>query len=326
MTTTTARPGYDIELSAVINSFPPLPPIDWEKVESLREQTNLDMSSISQRAEELGVVIEDKTITGPRGDVILAILSPKERAQNMPAIYWVHGGGMIVGSRYSGMAELELVEWVAKYGIVAISPEYGLAPETPAPGGVEDSYAGLVWTAEHAEELGIDAGRILIYGCSGGGGIAAAVALLARDKGGPALYGQMLICPQLDDRNNSVSARQHAAADGVVSVWPLEYNQYAWDALLGEGHSDREVSIYAAPARATDLSGLPTTFIDAGSAEVFRDESVAYASLLWEGGVQAELHIWRGGYHGFDIIAPTIPVSVATKAARESWLERILSQ
>ncbi|WP_343871236.1 alpha/beta hydrolase fold domain-containing protein, partial [Agromyces bracchium] len=144
-------------------------------------------------------------------------------------------------------------------------------------------------------------------------------ALLARDRGGPALAGQMLICPMLDDRDQTISTRQ---IDGV-GVWDRTSNLTGWNALLGERRGGDDVSPYAAPARATDHTGLPPAFIDCGSAEVFRDEDVAYATSLWAAGVQAELHVWPGGFHGFDMMAPHAAISKAAPEARTNWVARI---
>jgi acetyl esterase/lipase len=325
MAKTPARVPYDAELDAAIKSMPPFPVLGAETLEWFRGLNEYGADSVTDKLQELRVRHEERTVDGPRGEIILSIFSPSTPPSNRPAMYWIHGGGMVMGDRFNGLVELDLIDWVAKYNIVLISPEYRLAPEFPAPAGVEDCYAGLLWAAEHADELGVDDKRIVLAGGSGGGGLAAGVGLLVRDKGGPDLLGQILFCAQLDDRNTTISSQQYSAADGVISAWPRETNQYAWNAILGEGHNDRDISIYSAPSRATDLSGLPTTFLDVGSAEVFRDEVVAYASLLWASGVQAELHVWPGGYHAFDFFAPDAPVSIASRSAHESWLERLLS-
>jgi acetyl esterase/lipase len=181
-----------------------------------------------------------------------------------------------------------------------------------------------VWAASQAEGWGADASRIIVGGASGGGGMSAGTVLLARDRGEVDVFAQLLICPMLDDRNITVSSQQYGGEVG--GVWPRENNEWAWDAVLGEGHADRDdVDAYSAPARATDLSGLPSTFIDVGAAEVFRDECVDYASRLWAAGVQTELHVWRGGFHGFDLFGATTPVGRASRAARADWVRRILS-
>ncbi|MCW5252566.1 alpha/beta hydrolase [Streptomyces sp. SHP 1-2] len=261
-----------------------------------------------------------RTVPGPAGapDVELTVLSPRGGARDAPGLYGIHGGGMILGNRLFGVAGL--VEDVLAYGAVAVTVEYRLAPEHPAPAAAEDCYAGLVWFAEHAAALGVDPARIVVGGASAGGGLSAAVALMARDRGGPALAGQILDCPMLDDRNDTVSSRQY---DGI-GIWDRNNNDTAWTALLGSRRGTAEVSPYAAPARAGDLSGLPPAYVSVGAAEVFRDEAVDYATRIWEAGGAAELHVWAGGYHGFTGFSPDTEVSRSAVAARESWMRRVL--
>ncbi|MEV6154612.1 alpha/beta hydrolase [Nonomuraea sp. NPDC052129] len=163
--------------------------------------------------------------------------------------------------------------------------------------------------------------RIIVAGGSAGGGLAAALALMARDRGGPALFAQMLMCPMIDDRNDTASARQLVG----LGVWDQASNQGGWTALLGDARGTNDVSPYAAPARAADLSGLPPAFIDVGSAETFRDEDVTYASRIWQAGGSAELHVWPGGFHGFDGLVPQAVLSQNAREARARWLGRILS-
>jgi acetyl esterase/lipase len=160
-----------------------------------------------------------------------------------------------------------------------------------------------------------------VAGGSAGGGLAAAVALLARDRGGPPLLAQLLMCPMLDDRNDTPSAQQMAG----LGVWDRTSNETGWTALLGAARGGPDVSPYAAPARATDLSGLPPAFIDVGSAETFRDEAVTYASRIWQAGGVAELHVWPGGFHGFAALAPQAAVSREANNAQRSWLRRVLA-
>jgi acetyl esterase/lipase len=226
---------------------------------------------------------------------------------------------MVMGTN-RGQGATDVLEAAAELGLAVVSVEYRLAPENPHPAPVEDCYAGLLWTVEHADELGIDPGRIVVSGASAGGGLAAATALLARDRGGPVLLGQLLLCPMLDDRNDSYSARQMAG----LGIWDRGFNQFGWTSLLGEAQGGPDVSPYAAPARATDLSGLPPAFIDVGSAETFRDEAVEYASRIWRAGGVAELHVWPGGFHGFVLMAPQAALSQTAKAAIGPWLRRIV--
>lgn len=322
MTDTLIRPPFDPELEAVLavlgEQMPPT--LTPEMIPALRQNPMmLTEEAFDDALARTGLVRRDVTIPGYRGDEIVAsIIARTDHTGPGPAIYHTHGGGMIVGSRLDGV--LGMTDWLARHDAVLVTAEYRLAPEFPDPYPVEDCFAGLVWTAQHAEELGIDADRILIGGASAGGGLAAGTALLARDRQGPALIGQLLICPMIDDRDDTVSSRQ---IDGV-GVWDRGSNITGWSALLGDRRGTDDVSIYAAPARATDLSGLPPAYIDCGSAEVFRDEDVAYATKLWHAGVQAELHVWAGGFHGFDMMAAHAAVARASIAARDSWVDRIL--
>lgn len=259
------------------------------------------------------------------GPVTLSAFSSKSSTnRSRPAVYIIHGGGQIAGNRFS--ATDSLIGFFEGIDIVAISVEYRLAPEYPAPAALNDSYAGLVWVADHAAELGIDPAQIMILGGSGGGPIAAGCSLLARQNQHPTLnlLAQMLLTPMLDDRGQTVSAKQFEH----VGPWCGVTNQMAWDCVLGQDRP-AQVDYMVAPARATDLTGLPPTFIDVGEAEVFRDEAVAYASLLWKYGVSTELHVWRGAFHGFEMPMPgesedsQAAVANASIAAKKSWIRRV---
>jgi acetyl esterase/lipase len=224
-----------------------------------------------------------------------------------------------MGTNRSGADELAL--WVDEVGLVAVSVEYRLAPEHPHPAPVEDCYAGLVWTGEHCDELGIDPSRLIIAGASAGGGLAAGTALMARDRGGPALSHQVLMCPMLDDRGITQSS-QELDGDGL---WDRTSNATGWAALLGDACGGPDVSPYAAPARAQDLSGLPATFIDVGSVDTFRDEDIEYAARLSRAGISVELHLWPGGFHGFDEMAPETALAQAARATRLGYVRRAAS-
>jgi acetyl esterase/lipase len=226
---------------------------------------------------------------------------------------------MIIGDRLTGIGTI--LDWVDQFDAVAVSVEYRLAPEHPDPAPIDDCYAGLLWMAANADELGFDPDKLIIAGASAGGGLAAGVALKARDEAGPKLAAQVLIYPMLDDRNETVSSHQ---INGV-GVWDRGSNDTGWDAYLGDRRRTDKVSIYAAPSRATDLSNLPPAFIDVGSAEVFRDEDVAYASQIWADGGICELHVWPGGFHAFDMLAPQAKVSLSMIETRTNWLRRTLA-
>ncbi|GAA2535413.1 alpha/beta hydrolase [Winogradskya humida] len=325
MTTTQAPPPpFDPELAAALNAVadqmpssvtPELIPLMRQGGGALAQLADVDLTRDGR------FTIEDRTVPGPDGapDISLLICRPTQATGTLGCVYHTHGGGMIVGDNRSGIGEM--LDWAERFGLVVVSVEYRLAPETPHPGPVEDSYAGLVWTAAHAADLGYDPDRLIVAGASAGGGLAAALALLSRDRGGPALLGQMLIYPMLDDRNNTPSAIQMAG----LGVWDRTSNQTGWGALLGDAAGGPDVSQYAAPARATDLSNLPPAYIDAGSAETFRDEDVAYASRIWQSGGRAELHVWPGGFHGFDLMVPTAAISQDAREARLHWLNRLFN-
>jgi acetyl esterase/lipase len=317
-------PPYDSELAAVLpaiaQNFPS--PLTPDLIPVRRQPNPLLPRPTDEELQRSGAFeVTERLVPGPAGapEISLLICRPTLAVTPTAAIYHTHGGGMIIGDNRLGMPRM--LEWAEELQLAVVSVEYRLAPETPHPGPVEDCYAGLVWTAEHAGELGINPDRIVIAGGSAGGGLAAAVALIARDRGGPALAGQMLMCPMLDDRNDTPSARQMAGLFG----WDRTANNTGWTALLGAACGGPDVSPYAAPARADDLSGLPPAFIDVGSAETFRDEDVTYASRIWQAGGVAELHVWPGGFHGFAGMVPQAAVSQAAVAAQLNWLRRLLS-
>lgn len=264
--------------------------------------------------------VRDHTIAGRRGehDITAVVVRPSSASGPTPVLYNIHGGGMIIGS-YRSLTD-DFLDWVEEFGFTLVSVDYRLAPETKHPGPVEDCYRGLVWVSENASELSIDPERIVIVGASAGGGLAAGTALLARDRGGPRVAAQILLCPMLDDRAITASSIQE---DGR-GVWDRQSNINGWNALLGNARATDDVDHYAAPARARDLSGLPPAYIDVGSAESFRDEAVAYASSIWRAGGYAELHVFAGGFHGYDGIVPYAAVSQDTRRMRSQWLRRFL--
>ncbi|MFC9585139.1 alpha/beta hydrolase [Streptomyces yangpuensis] len=267
--------------------------------------------------------VDEWCVPGPPGEPDVTLLSarPADLGGPLPLLYYLHGGGMIVGNAPSVLPQL-LREWALPLGMAVISVEYRLAPRVRHPGPVEDCYAGFTWAAAHATDLGVDPERLVIGGKSAGGGLAAALALLTRDRGGPTPIGQLLLCPMLDDRGATASSHQMAGVD----VWDRTSNATAWRALLGDLYGTADVPPYAAPARATDLSGLPPAYIDVGSAETFRDEDVAYANAIWQAGGQAELHVWPGAFHGFDTFAPDAAISRDAREARTRWLRRLLAR
>jgi acetyl esterase/lipase len=245
------------------------------------------------------VTKEDRRVPGPAGapDVPVRIYRPRAAAQApRGCVYEIHGGGFLMGS-------IEMMDpWcqrvAAELDAVVVSVEYRLAPEHPFPAGVEDCYAALCWTARHAGELGIDAARIALAGQSAGGGLAAATALLARDRGFPALCFQLLEIPELDDRLDTPSM----LAFQDTPLWNRPNAVWSWKHYLGPDH-DGETSPYAAPARAKDLAGLPPAYVSTMEFDPLRDEGILYALRLMQAGVSVELHSYPGTFHGSGLLA-----------------------
>jgi acetyl esterase/lipase len=243
--------------------------------------------------------VTDRQIPGPEGapDVTVRVYVPHERAASpTPAILYIHGGGFFVGSidtEHGGSAAL-----ARELGVVVASVEYRLAPEHPFPAGLEDCYAALVWLHGAAGKLGLDPARIAINGGSAGGGLSAGLALLARDRGGPAISFQYLGIPELDDRLDTPSMRQFVD----TPMWSRPAAEKSWQWYLGDAYGSGDVSPYAAPARATDLSGLPPAYVSVMEFDPLRDEGLDYACRLIQAGVSTELHCFPGTFHGSAIV------------------------
>jgi acetyl esterase len=244
------------------------------------------------------VDVRDVAVPGPSDapDVPVRVYSPSGREGAVPGLLYIHGGGFVLGDL--DMFHASLLHLVDELGVVIVSVDYRLAPEHPFPAPVEDCYAALNWTAAKAAELGIDPARLGVAGESAGGGLAAAVALLARDRGGPELCFQYLGIPELDDRLETPSMRAYVD----TPMWNRPNAVYSWTSYLGTEPGGADVSPYAAPARAADLSGLPPAFVTTCQFDPLRDEGIQYAQRLLQAGVTAELHHYPGTFHGSSII------------------------
>jgi acetyl esterase/lipase len=225
-----------------------------------------------------------------------------------PAAVYLHGGGMICGSVQ--LYDRVIAAYVADSGVPLLAVDYRLAPEYPHPAPVEDSYAGLAWLPAHAAELGVDPARIALMGDSGGGGLAAAAALLARDRG-PAVTRQILVYPMLDDRTTDPDP-----ALAPFAAWSYDDNYTAWHAVLGDQIGTASVPGTAAPARAADLAGLPSIYVEVGELDIFRDEAIEYARRAAAAAVPVELHVHPGCPHAFDRVAPGADVVRRSRADR----------
>jgi acetyl esterase/lipase len=311
-----AGPELDPELAERLANLPEFAALDAQTLPLMRPYAS---APIEPLLASRNVSRREETIIARDGASLpVTVVSPRAPAGGgAPGILWLHGGGMVMGDRFS---QLDIpLDWLDELGAVVVSVDYRLAPEAEGTTLVEDGYTALVWLCDKAAELGIDPGRIVVAGTSAGGGIAAGVVLLAKDRMFPAVAAQVLVCPMLDHRNETVSARQFTGP----GVWSRESNSFAWDAVIGDADG---VSPYVSPALASDLSALPPTYVDAGSAEVFRDECVDYASRIWAAGGAAELHVWSGGFHGFDALYPDADLSRAARATRTAWLRRTLKR
>ncbi|MFD0677231.1 MULTISPECIES: alpha/beta hydrolase [unclassified Paenibacillus] len=248
------------------------------------------------------VITSEKHVPGAEGDpdVRIKIYEPKAKDETLPGVLYIHGGGYILGS--ADMMDPALQQLVSELNCVIVSVDYRLVPEHPFPAPLEDCYAALKWFSENAEELGVDSSRIAVVGPSAGGGLTAAVSLLARDRKGPSIIFQMPLYPMIDDR--SITKSSNEITD--ERVWNKTKNQFGWKMYLGEMD---EVSQYAAPARATDLSGLPPTYTCVGDLDPFRDETIDYVLRLTQAGVPTEFHLYPGCFHGFEEYFPTAEIS-----------------
>jgi acetyl esterase/lipase len=259
-----------------------------------------------------GVTAADHELATGDGATIRARWYTRADAPGVPgpAVVYAHGGCMIAGDvdLFHGTA----ARYVAASGTPILSVDYRLAPEHPHPTPVEDVYTALVWLHEHAAELGVDPARIGVFGDSAGGGLAAAVAILARDRGGPAIAQQILVMPMLDDR--TVTPDPQLAP---FAVWTWDDNRTGWGALLGPAAGGADVPAHAAPARVADPAGLPPAYIEVGQLDIFRDEDLTYAMRLARAGVPVEFHLHPGVPHEFDFIA------FGSAAARRALADRV---
>ncbi|GER90501.1 esterase [Dictyobacter vulcani] len=292
----TTRHLVDPELAALLDHIPTTV-LTAEILKQIRAMSPQATADVSQFA---ALSVSERFISGPEGapDVRVLVYLPNSVQEAVPALLWLHGGGYIMGS--ADAEDLTVKSIVSTLGCAAVSVDYRLAPETPYPGPVEDCYAALKWLATHADELGIDLKRIAVGGSSAGGGLAAALALLTRDRGEFSLAFQFLLAPMIDDRTCTL-ANPHPYTGEFI--WTPEANRFGWTALLGQEPGGTDVSPYAAAARAERLEGLPATFLYVGALDLFLEEDLEYARRLMRAGVPTELHVYPGAYHGFRMVA-----------------------
>jgi acetyl esterase/lipase len=288
----------------------PFSDVDAELLPGIRAATaaGAEMVPLSDAVERT-----DHAVPGDP-EVPVRVHRPTRADGARPCLFSMHGGGYVLGTY--AMDDAMFDRLCPPLGLIGVSVEYRLAPETPYPGPLEDCYRGLKWTYDHADELGIDRGRIGVGGISAGGGLAAALALLARDRGEIPLAFQLLDCPMIDDRQVTASSQ----LDGLP-VWSRQSNTFGWRSYLGPLYGAEDVPYTAAPARATDLSGLPPAFVSVGAVDGFVDEDVDYALRLIRAGVPTELHVYPGACHGYQI-AQQCAVTRQSRRDVEEWLAR----
>jgi len=265
------------------------------------------------------VEIRDEAAPGPHGPVPVRVYLPEDDATDRPALVWVHGGAFVGGD-----LEMPEADWTARQiceraNAVVVSVDYRLAPETRWQGSTTDNYAGLKWLHEHARDLGADRARIAVMGESAGGGHAALLALMARDRGEVPLVLQVLVYPMLDDRTGT--SRAVPAHIGSL-MWNPAANRYGWQSFLGMEPGGSSVPSQAVPARVADLAGLPPSWIGVGSIDLFVEEDIEYARRLVVAGVRTELEVVPGAFHGFDMDAAGSSVAAQFRSAKLNALRR----
>ena len=295
---------YDPDLQAILPFLPTVSDFSsLDKILEIREMRAGGFGGQPPPPPHPDVLREDRSVPGPAGapDVPIRIYRRKNGASGpRPGVFEIHGGGFLIGSKE--MMDPWCERLVAELDIVVVSVDYRLAPEHPFPAGVEDCYAALCWTAQNAEALQLDPERLAIAGQSAGGGLAAACALMARDRKGPPLCFQLLEIPELDDRLETPSMQQFTD----TPLWNRPNAEWSWRHYLGPDHTG-EVSPYAAPSRATDLSNLPPAYVSTMEFDPLRDEGILYGLALMQAGVPVELHNYAGTFHGSGLVPHAAP-------------------
>jgi acetyl esterase len=303
----------DPELAAMVDLLPKMdladPVAARRAFEEILVAIKFDIPGIETLA------IDDRTVPGADGDPDVPVRVYRQAqastAGRVPGIVMIHGGGFIIGSVEAEHAGAALT--AIDTGAVVVSVEYRLAPEHPYPAGLHDCYAALSYVHAEADALGVDPARVAVIGASAGGGLAAATALLARDRGGPPICFQLLQIPELDDRLETESMRLFVDSP----MWNRPKAVQSWQAYLGPLSGADDVPAYAAPARATDLSGLPPAYVSTAENDPLRDEGITYAQRLLQAGVSVELHQFPGTFHGSALVTSA---AVSRRAQRESAL------
>ena len=309
------------DLRDLIEQIPPLV-LNQEILPAVRANFGVRVALEEDEEAIERVCSERRIVLGRAGDpeVAIALHIPRAARDDRSAILHIHGGGYVAGDPFS-LAPIHR-KMALDLDCVIASVDYRLAPETRYPGAIEDCYAVLKWLDDQAGELGIDTGSIGVMGESAGGGLAASLALLARDRGEHSLAFQHLIYPMIDDRT-CVTAEPNQFAGEFI--WTPENNRFGWGALMGEEPGGANVSAYAAAARADDVSGLPPTFVATGALDLFIDENIEYVRRLIRAGVPTEFHVYPGAYHGFHFV-PEAQVTLTAQRDSMDALHRAMAK
>ncbi len=307
--------AYDPELVPMLDLLPNTDELDISDPVKSRAGFKDMIAALNAELDDSGVSVENRNIPGPEGapEVAVRVYTPEGLAKVVPGLLHIHGGGFVIGDLDSEMGSC--LALCRNLGIVVVSVDYRLAPETPYPGGLEDCYSALNWVHDNAAELQIDPARVGVFGQSAGGGLSAATALLSRDRGGPAICFQYLGIPELDDRLETPSMTKFVN----TPMWHRPNAELSWDFYLGEQYQRGadDVPYHAAPARVEDLSGLPPAYISTMEFDPLRDEGVHYALKLMQAGVACELHSFPGTFHGSSMFAHT---QVSQREAAEMFV------
>lgn len=294
-------------------SMPPLT-LSREAMPAIREaREKMAMEQMPPLPPEVSIVQEMAPGRDGAPDVRMKIYRTPSDRKDRPAILHLHGGGYVLGSPEANAPQD--CAWAKGMDAVVVAPAYRLAPETAFPGNVEDAYAALAWLYKNAGQLGVDTSKIAVAGESAGGGLAASLALLVRDRKEYSFCFQYLIFPMLDDRT---TIRADLSSMFGEYIWDREKNRFGWAALLGQAPGGHDVSPYAAAARADDLSGLPPAFISTGAMDLFTEEDLEYARRLMAAGVPVEMHVYPGAPHGFMWVPTARVTKQFARDAREA--------
>jgi acetyl esterase/lipase len=312
----------DPELRGAVEMMMKQPPMSFDDLPAARVASNQMMAATKNlMPTNPGIITEDKTIPGPQGapDITIRIYRPEKRSGLLPALLWIHGGGYMLGTL--DQEDIIATQFAQAGDCVTISVDYRLAPENTFPDPLEDCYAALKWLAGNTKELGVDRSRIAIGGGSAGGGLAAGLALLARDRAEIKVIFQLLVYPMINDCN--VTPASANLPDAIL--WTRAANLKGWGSYLGCEPGSAGISCYAAASRAINLEGLPPAFITVGDLDLFAQENIEYASRLIKAGVSTELHVYPGGCHAFDMLVPGADISKRFTADIQRALKRSLN-